>query len=257
MTGYLTKKAFEFGMMLIGFAAFGMAQQSSSDMKKDIEDLKQSQQLILKELQAIKGLLASLPTRPPEINVRGLDIDLAGKTVIGKNATNLVMIEFSDYQCPFCGRYAKETFPKIRELYVDSNKMDYVFVDVPLPIHKQAPKAAEAAHCAEDQGKFWEMHNQLMSKQDALDNLSSYAAFLNLDLPKYEDCLKTNKYAPRVSSEIAMAAKLGMTGVPGFILAARDPQNPLKAKGLSAIRGAMPLQMFQKEIDQALANMPK
>jgi protein-disulfide isomerase len=128
---------------------------------------------------------------------------------------------------------------------------------VPLPIHKQAPKAAEAAHCAEDQGKFWEMHGRLMAKQDMLDKLSSYAASLNLDLPKYEECLNTNKYAKKIIAEVDMATKLGIAGVPGFIIAKRDPLNPLKAKGISAIRGAMPLQMFQKEIDQAIANMLK
>jgi protein-disulfide isomerase len=254
MTKYLTKKAFEFGMMLIGFVAFGMAQQSSADLKKDIEELKQNQQLILKELKEIKDIL---PKRPPEINVRDMEIDLNGTPIIGKGFTGLVMIEFSDYQCPFCGRYARETFPKIKELYVDNKKIDYAIVDAPIPDHKQAPKAAEAAHCAEDQGKFWEIHDQLMAKQEQLDKLSSYATTLNLDLPKYEECLNTNKYAKKVSAEVEMAAKLGINGVPGFILAKRDPANPSKAKGISAIRGAMPLEMFQKELDQAIASILK
>jgi protein-disulfide isomerase len=142
-------------------------------------------------------------------------------------------------------------------LYVNTNKMDYAIADMPLPIHKSASKAAEAAHCAEDQGKLWETHKQLMAKQDLLDKLSSYAAALNLDLLKYEECLNSGKHAKRVAAEVEMAAKLGITAVPGFILAAKDPQNPSKVKGILSLRGAMPLEMFQKEIDRALANMIK
>jgi protein-disulfide isomerase len=186
-----------------------------------------------------------------------MEIDLSGKPAIGKGSSNLVMIEFSDYQCPYCGQYARETFPKIKDLYVNSNKMDYVMVDMPLPIHKLAPKAAEAVRCAEDQGKLWEMHEQLMAKQDMLDKPSFYAANLNLSLPKFEECLNSGKYTGKIKADIEMAIKLGMTAVPGFILAARDSQNPSKVKGIIALRGAMPLEMFQKEIDQALANLPK
>jgi protein-disulfide isomerase len=235
------------------FVPFSVAQESPSDLRKDIEELKQSQQLIIKELQAIKSLLSSLPMRPPEVDIRGMEIDLSGKPLIGKSSSNLVMIEFSDYQCPFCGQYARETFPKIKELYIDSNKMDYAIADMPLPIHKSASKAAEAVHCAEDQGKFWEMHQQLMAKQDMLDKPSFYAANLNLSLPQYEECLNSGKHAAEIRADIEMAAKLGITAVPGFILAAKDPKNPLKAKGIIALRGAMPLEMFRKEIDQALA----
>jgi len=257
MKSNITKALFLGCVIVLGFVSFSVAEESPADLRKDIEELKQNQQLIIKELQAIKSLLSSLPMRPQEVDIRGMEIDLSGKPVIGKSASHLVMIEFSDYQCPFCGQYARETFPKIKELYVNTNKMDYAMIDMPLPIHNLASKAAEAVHCGEDQGKFWEMHEQMMVKQDMLDKLSSYATNLSLSLPQYEECLNSGKHAKRVAAEVEMAAKFGITAVPGFILAARDPQNPSKAKGIIALRGAMPLEMFQKEIDQALANMPK
>jgi protein-disulfide isomerase len=253
----LKKAPLASSIMILGFAVFGITQELPSDLRKDIEELKQNQQMIIKELQAIRSLLSSLPMRPAEVDIRGMEIDLLGKPVIGKGSSNLVMIEFSDYQCPYCGQYARETFPKIRELYVNGNKMDYVMVDMPLPSHKLAPKAAEAVRRADEQGKFWEMHEQLMAKQDMLDKPSFYAANLNLSLPKFEECLNSGKYAGKIKSDIEMAGKLGMKAVPGFILAARDPQNPSKAKGIIALRGAMPLEMFQKEIDQALACISK
>ena len=250
-------KGFILGTMLLGFIAISHAQESLSDMRRDLDDLKQSQQIIIKELQSIKAFLSTLPVRPPGIDVRGMEIDLRGKPLIGRSKTNLLMIEISDYQCSYCGRYARETYPEIKKLYVDGNNMDYAVFDLPLPSHNQALKAAQASHCAEDQGKFWEMHTQLMAKQDMLDNLSSYAVSLNLDLPKFQECLSSNKHSNEIAMDVATASRLGITGVPGFVLAARDPQNPSKVKGIRAIRGAVPLSTFRMEIDQALKNLPK
>jgi protein-disulfide isomerase len=141
--------------------------------------------------------------------------------------------------------------------YVDSGKIRYTVLDAPLPIHKLAAKAAEASHCAEEQGKFWEMHDQMMANQKALNDLSSYATSLNLDVPRFEECLKTDKYADQVNKDKAVASQLNISGVPGFVLALSDPQKPSKVKGISFIMGAQPFSVFQKEIDQALADLSK
>jgi len=141
------------------------------------------------------------------------------------------------------------------EQYVDKGIIRYAVLDLPLPMHKMAQKAAEASHCASDQGKFWEIHMLMMTKQESIEDLSSYAATLNLDVPRFEECLKTNKYQEQISKESALAQKLGIRGVPGFIIASTDPQNPAKATGISYIPGAVPFAMFQKEIDQALAGL--
>jgi predicted DsbA family dithiol-disulfide isomerase len=98
------------------------------------------------------------------------------------------------------------------------------------------------------------MHKLMMSKQDSLENLSSYAASLNLDSAKFEECMRSNKYKEEVSQDAAIAQKLGINGVPGFIIASIDPQNPKKVKGISFIRGALPFANFQKELDSALAS---
>src|SRR5207247_8778213 len=92
-------------------------------------------------------------------------------------AAKVAVIEYSDFQCPFCGRYAKESFPQITSDYVDTGKVKYVFHDLPLDFHKYAFKAAEAAHCAGEQGKFWEMHGLLFQNQAALapEQLGGYA----------------------------------------------------------------------------------
>jgi protein-disulfide isomerase len=237
-----------------GTAATGTA---APGMKKEIEDLKKGQESIRKELQEIKGMLLAMGAPPPEKDIRGIEFEIAGYPVKGSKTAKLVMVDFTDYQCQYCSRYARETFPKIIQQYVDSGKMRYVIIDLPLPSHPLAPKAAEASHCAGDQDKFWEMHDQLMAKQEALDNLPSYATALNLDINRFEECLKTNKYAGEVRKSNTLAIKLDIRAVPGFVLAANDPKNPLKLKTIASIRGAAPLENFQGEIDKALANLPK
>jgi protein-disulfide isomerase len=235
----------------------GLAQVAAPDMQKEIETLKKGQEAIRKELQEIKAMLISIGAPPPEKDIRGIDFELANYPLKGSSAARLVMLDFTDYQCPYCGRYARETLPQIIKQYVDSGKLRYAILDLPLPNHQNAPKAAEASHCAGDQEKFWEMHDQMMAKQESLDNLSSYATSLNLDMPRFEECLKTNKYAEDIRKPMALASKLDVRAVPGFVLAESDPRNPLKLKAIVSIRGAMPLESFEGEINKALANLAK
>lgn len=136
---------------------------------------------------------------------------------------------------------------------MDSGKLRYALLDMPLGIHKLAFKAAEATHCSKEQGKFWEIHKGMMSDQSQLGELDSYAESINLDLAQFESCLETNKYADDVRKDIAVARNLGITGTPSFVLARTDPQNPGKVKGISLLRGAQPFASFKRAIDQALA----
>lgn len=249
-----TVRKITIGMIIIGITTFGLAQESSSDLEKDIEYLKKNQQIILRELEAIKKILAPLE-RPSEIDIRGTEIDLAGKNRINKGGPRLVMIEFTDYECPFCGRYSRDTFPEIKKQYLDNQRIDYAVFDLPLPMHPLAPRAAEAALCAEDQGRYWEMHTHLMANQESLDKLSNIAAMIKLDVTTFEGCLNSNKHADKVAQDVAISRKLGITGVPGFILAEKDPQKPLTVRVISVIRGAMPFSYFQNEINKALAEL--
>lgn len=123
-------------------------------------------------------------------------------------------------------------------------------------MHKMAAKAAEASLCAGEQGKFWEYHELTMSKQEWIEDLSSYATALKLDLGQYDNCLKTNKYASEIEKDASLAMKLGITGVPGFILAYSDPKSPTKAKSISFIRGAQPFDLFQRIINDVSLNAP-
>jgi len=95
-------------------------------------------------------------------------------------------------------------------------------------MHQKAEKAALAAHCAAEQGEFWEIHKLMMSRQDSLGDLSAYARSLELNISEFEDCLASEKYKERVRSNMRLARSLEITGVPGFIIGIVDSQNPGK-----------------------------
>lgn len=135
--------------------------------------------------------------------------------------------------------------------------MKYVFVDFPLEsIHKFAFKAAEAARCAGEQGKFWEMHDRLFANQKDLEPAKPHAEAIGLDVPKFEGCLSAGKYAEAIRKDAAEGQKAGVTGTPLFFLAYTDPASS-KVKTVARLSGAQPYAAFKTQIDQLLAEKPK
>ena len=130
-------------------------------------------------------------------------------------------------------------------------------MDMPLSIHKDAFRAAEATHCAEDQGKFWEMHDRLFANQRAIEPLKGHAEALGLDVVAFESCMGDGKHAEAVRKDMAQAEKAGATGTPSFVLGRTDPADPSKVKGISFIRGAQQFAAFKAEIDKALGELGK
>ena len=129
-------------------------------------------------------------------------------------------------------------------------------MDMPLESsHNKALKAAEATHCAQDQGKFWEMHDRLFANQQALEPWKAHAEAIGLDVAKFEECLSTGKHTPAIRKEIAEATKAGATGTPSYVLGVTDPKDPSKVKGLAFIKGAQPFEGFKTEIEKALAGL--
>ncbi len=160
----------------------------------------------------------------------------------GPEDASVVIVEFSDFQCPFCQRFATQTLSQIREAYGD--RVRYVFRDYPLTqIHPAAQKAAEAGQCAEEQGHFWEYHDLLFANQSALDvaDLKAYAEQVGADPEEFNDCLDSDKYQQEVIRDLQDGRTAGVTGTPGFIV-----------NGL-LISGAQPYEQFQQVLDQLLA----
>jgi len=147
----------------------------------------------------------------------------------------------------------RDTYPQIVKEYVQTGKLRYALLDLPLErIHKLAFKASEATYCAKDQGQYWEMHSRLFENQRALEPWSGHAEALGLDVAAFDACMESSKHAPAIRADMKEAAKVGITGTPGFVLALTDLKDPTKVKGLSYIRGAQPFATFKAQIDQAL-----
>ena len=119
-------------------------------------------------------------------------------------------------------------------------------------IHPLAFKAAEASHCAGDQGRYWEMHDRLFANQRSLEPWEGHASALGLDVEVFQACLDDGEHAEAVRRDMAEASKAGATGTPSFVLAHTDPEDPTKVKGISFMRGAQAFPAFQAQIDEAL-----
>jgi len=151
----------------------------------------------------------------------------------------VTIVEFADFECPFCSR-AQATVDRILETYGDDIR--YIFRDFPMPFHSFAQKAAEAAHCAGEQGKYWEMHALLFENSDALAvaDLKTYATQIDLDSEQFNTCLDASSTAPLVKESLALVKKLGIRGSPTFFINGRQ------------ISGAQPFERFKEVIDSEL-----
>lgn len=227
---------------------------AAPDLAGDIATLKESVKAIQKDLQEIKALLLARPTAGPPASVV---LDPGSNQFKGEPTAKLTLIEFSDYQCPFCARYVRDTYPQIEKEYVETGKLRYVFLDLPLEsIHKLAFKAAEAANCAGEQGKYWEMHDRLFENQKALEPWTAHAEAVGLDVADFETCLASGKQAEEIRRDMAEARKAGITGTPGFFLAYTDPKTST-VRTVASLKGAQPFAAFKAEIDRLLAEPAK
>ena len=192
----------------------------------------------LKELRTKANVTVTL--EPPRVTVGE-----AGNPAKGPEGAPVTVIEFSDFQCPFCAR-VNPTLTKLQEAY--AGKVRVVFRDLPLlNIHKNAGHAAEAAHCANDQGKFWEMHDRLFANQQkrAPAELKEHAVALGLDATAFNQCLDSGKYTPEWRRDAEDASRLGLSGTPAFFINGR------------LLTGAQPYEAFAQIIDEELARAEK
>jgi protein-disulfide isomerase len=211
---------------------------------------------LLKELREIKQLLAkpqpqpaqtapSAPQAPQMLTVKG-----NAQYVLGKSDAPLTLVAYTDYQCPFCGRFETGTFPELKKNYIDTGKLRYILRDMPLDFHPFALKAAQSAHCAGDQGKFWEMKELLFKNQTKLDvdALAGYAKELSLDGDIFKSCMAEGKHLKEIGDEAKYAQSLGISGTPTFVLGKAEGD---AVKG-QVIIGAQPLASFEAAINEML-----
>jgi protein-disulfide isomerase len=170
------------------------------------------------------------------------------------------IVEFSDFQCPFCGRFSKETEQQLVETYVATGKVYFTYRSVGGFIGAESVRAAQAAYCAADQAKFWEYHDMIFANQAGENagafkdsRLTAFAETLGLDMTAFKSCFNNDKYKDQVDQDAVAASDAGVQSTPTFILSyVKDGQTVSET-----LTGAQPFSTFQQEIDKALAAMGK
>ena len=170
---------------------------------------------------------------------------------IGSQDAPLTLVEYTDYQCPFCRQFHITTFDELKKNYIDTGKLRYVSLDFPLDMHENARRAAVAARCAGDQGRFWELRHVMIVNANQLkpENLLTYATDLKLDMDKFGACVESDKYRAEVDRQLAGGQAIGVSATPSFVLGRSDAD---KVDGIRLV-GAMPYSVFDGKIKELLA----
>jgi protein-disulfide isomerase len=169
------------------------------------------------------GLVLVLGPQPWAVAQKDAKISVGDAPSLKQGSPEFVLVEVSDFQCPFCRQSTRQVLPQLRETLIQAGKIELIFLDFPLKMHPNAFKAAEAAACAGDQKKFWPMHDLLFEHQDALApaQLPGYAAELGLNVPAFQACLDGGKHGGAIRDHARTAQSLGITGTPAYVLGRR------------------------------------
>lgn len=198
-----------------------------------------------------KELLRIIETKKAPIQSIDGTLNIAGRPGMGAVDSDVILIEFGDFQCPFCKRHLKNAAQKIYRNLVLSNKLRYVYMDFPVEIgHPFAKKAAIAARCAEEQGKYWEMRNALFNNQKALQEifLAEHAKNAGIDAEKFNACIESGRYAAAIAEDQIVGRSLGIKGTPTFYIGLNRGD---EVRIIRKIQGVHPYEVFEKEILQA------
>lgn len=193
------------------------------------------------------------PSPQPQARPTNLDMKILADDDVFKGSEDapVTIVEFSDFQCPFCRKHYTQTMPQLEQDYISTGKVKYVYRDFPLSFHPGAQSAAEAGECAEEQDKFWEYHDKIFDEQNkqgsgtvqfTVTDLKQWAADIGLDTGKFNECLDSGKYTQEVKKDFADGGAAGITGTPGFII-----------NGKSLV-GAQPYSVFQQIIEAELGS---
>jgi protein-disulfide isomerase len=207
---------------------------------------------ILIAMAVTLGLLAGCATSPADPPASESQAPgNAPFNVIGRDDAPVTIIEFTDLQCPYCARYASQTFPRLKREYVDTGKLRYTSRDLPLPFHSFALPAAVASRCAGEQGRFWEYREALFASQSQLgtEPYGRIAGQLGLDVGQLEACRANGEQESNVRADLAMAAQYGIRSTPTFVIG-RVVDGEFQGEVVS---GAQPYEFFKAKLDALLA----
>jgi len=217
----------------------------------------------LDELRQIHKLLEQQLASQPRAQTAGVPpIDekvrvhiASGGFAVGNAKAPLTLIEYTDYQCPFCRLFQTATYEEIKKHYIDTGKLRFITRDFPLDMHDNALRAALAARCAAEQGKFWELRQVMIinANQLQMSNLLTYAADLKLDVDKFSACVTSDKYKADIARDVAEGRAAGVTGTPTFIL------GRMTDGSIDGVRivGALPYATFDAKLQPFITPAPE
>ena len=252
-----TNFSFSFRPIAIASAVLAMsggvcAQQKPNPPPADSQIL-QRLGALEKQVTELTSLVRSLLPPPPVADIEPVHLTIANAPAKGSPAAKFVLIEYSDFECPFCGQHAKTVYSQLQNKFIETGRVKYIFRHLPLEqIHPYATKAAEAAECAREQGKFWEFHDRLFANQKALSpaDLSNYARAEGLNVAAFQSCVLDGRTNARVRDDLAEAGRLGLTGTPAFLFG--EVQSDATVRITLKMTGAHPLQIFETALDKLM-----
>ena len=193
----------------------------------------------------------SLGTGSPQRPAGPVDVDQGHLPILGKSDAKVKIVEFSDFQCPFCKSLFDDSLAQIKKDYIDTGKASFAYRHYPLTaIHPNAQKAAEASECANEQEKFWDYHDLLFTNQSEWESLEAtaakakfveYAGTLGLNTSQFEGCVASSKFADAVNKDAEDGTSAGVSGTPATFV-----------NGI-LVEGAVPYSEFKAQIEQALS----
>jgi protein-disulfide isomerase len=244
---YIRTAALPLALLLPLAAQQPAPQQPAAQQTEGIT--RQQADQILNELRQIKLLLqqqavkAAPPEPPPPARAK---LNLEGFQMLGSPSAPLTMVEFTDYQCPFCQNFHVTTFSQLKKNYIDTGKVRFYSRDLPLDFHPNAMRAAEAARCAIDQGKYWQLRDVMGANPDKLDieHIVGFAADLKMDAAAFRVCVINEKHKNEVQTDVMEAMKIGANGTPTFVV---GKSTPTGVDG-ELVMGALPFAVFDDKL---------
>jgi protein-disulfide isomerase len=197
----------------------------------------------------LRTVVLALVLLPPAGSAQNRFIGVDDDPALGDPKAPVTIIEFGDYQCPYCRQFWRETFPRLKKEYIDTGKVRFIYRDYPQAVHPEAMLSAMAAECADDQGKYYEFHDKLFREQDRrgrdvvrfrTPELKRWAADITLDTAAFNACLDDERHKDEVSKDFKDLEGLGLEGTPIFFVNGRG------------LLGAHPFATFQKLIEAFL-----
>lgn len=222
--------------------AEGISQEQGKAILEELRAIK-------KELREIKQNGLTSKPKPKGRPTTAQNVATLGSPILGNLQAPVTLIEFTDYECPFCKKFYKNALPELKKHYIDTGKLRLVVRDFPLPFHKNARPAANAAHCAGEQNKFWPMHDALYEgdKMNAKD-IKNHATKIGLKLIPFQSCLDSKRHKKHIDNDMKEAQIVGIRGTPAFILG-KTTDNLVSGEFIS---GARDFNFYKSRIEKLL-----